>query len=78
MEDCDSSQDSGNELLGLQHHYLNALHVNICLKSKMDSLHTTSETSSTLLIRRFQLRLLHPLSLQMTTMLSPHPPLRLL
>jgi hypothetical protein len=46
MEDCDSSQDSGNELLGLQHHHFNALHANICLESKMDALHTPSETSS--------------------------------
>jgi len=46
-EDCDSSQDSGNELLDFQHHHLNTLHTTICLESKMDSLCTTSETAST-------------------------------
>jgi hypothetical protein len=45
MEDCDSSQDSGNEHLGIQHHHLNTLHANICFESKMDSLRSTSESS---------------------------------
>ncbi|KAJ6984032.1 hypothetical protein NC653_022297 [Populus alba x Populus x berolinensis] len=47
MEEGDSSQDSGNELLGLQHHHLNTLHATLCLESKMDSIRTTSETAST-------------------------------
>ncbi|KAJ6940680.1 hypothetical protein NC651_006725 [Populus alba x Populus x berolinensis] len=46
IEDCDSSQDSGNELLGLQHHHVTGLHATICLESKMDSLRTTSATFS--------------------------------
>ena len=46
-KDYDSSQDSGNELLGFQHHHLNTLQATICLESKMDSLRTTSETAST-------------------------------
>ena len=46
-EDYDSSQDSGNEFLGLQHHHLNTLNATLCLESKMDSLRTTSETTST-------------------------------
>ena len=45
MEDCDSSQESGNEHLGIQHHHINALHANICFESKMDSLRSTSESS---------------------------------
>ncbi|KAJ6904461.1 hypothetical protein NC652_022467 [Populus alba x Populus x berolinensis] len=46
-EEGDSSQDSGNELFGLQHHHLNTLHATLCLESKMDSIRTTSETAST-------------------------------
>jgi len=46
IEDCDSSQDSGNEPLGFQHHHVSDLHAPICLESKMDSLRTTSSTSS--------------------------------
>ena len=46
IEDCDSSQDSGNELLGFHHHHVSGLHATICLESKMDSLRTTSTTSS--------------------------------
>ncbi|KAG6783513.1 hypothetical protein POTOM_012962 [Populus tomentosa] len=46
IEDCDSSQDSGNKLLGLQHHHVTGLHATICLESKMDSLRTTSATFS--------------------------------
>jgi hypothetical protein len=45
MEDCDSSQEFGNEHLGIQHHHINALHANICFESKMDSLCSTSESS---------------------------------
>ncbi|KAJ6978393.1 hypothetical protein NC653_026708 [Populus alba x Populus x berolinensis] len=44
-DDC-SSQDSGNELLDLQHHHLNTMPT-ICLESKMDSLRTASASSST-------------------------------
>ncbi|KAJ6885174.1 hypothetical protein NC652_032006 [Populus alba x Populus x berolinensis] len=45
MEDCNSSQESGNEPLDIQHHHLSTLHANICLESKMDSLRSTSESS---------------------------------
>ena len=45
IEDCDSSQDSGNELLGLQNHHFNGLHATLCLESKMDSIRTSSATS---------------------------------
>ncbi|KAJ6934835.1 hypothetical protein NC651_009736 [Populus alba x Populus x berolinensis] len=45
MEDCDSSQDSGNEPLDIQPHHINTLHATICLESKMDSLRSTSESS---------------------------------
>ncbi|KAJ6938058.1 hypothetical protein NC651_004679 [Populus alba x Populus x berolinensis] len=47
IENCDSSQDSENELLGLQHHHVSGLHATVCLESKMDSLRTTSATFST-------------------------------
>jgi hypothetical protein len=46
IDDCDSSQDSGNEFLDLQHHHLTTMHASICLESKMDSLRTASANSS--------------------------------
>ncbi|KAJ6863782.1 hypothetical protein NC652_040355 [Populus alba x Populus x berolinensis] len=46
IDDCDSSQDSGNELLDLQHHHLTNMHASICLENKMDSLRTISANSS--------------------------------
>ncbi|KAJ6901049.1 hypothetical protein NC652_026983 [Populus alba x Populus x berolinensis] len=49
LDDCDSSPGSGNDFLGflgLQQHHLNDQHANLCLESKMDSLRTTSDTSS--------------------------------
>ncbi|KAJ6974534.1 hypothetical protein NC653_030589 [Populus alba x Populus x berolinensis] len=45
----DSSQESGNDFLGflgIQQLHLNDQHANLCLESKMDSLCTTSDTSS--------------------------------
>ncbi|KAJ6887634.1 hypothetical protein NC652_028790 [Populus alba x Populus x berolinensis] len=45
LEEYDSSQESGNEHHGIQHHHLNTLHENICFESKMDSLRSTSESS---------------------------------
>lgn len=46
IDDCDSSQDSGNEFLDLQHHHLTTMHASLCLESKMDSLRTASANSS--------------------------------
>ncbi|KAG6746525.1 hypothetical protein POTOM_051066 [Populus tomentosa] len=46
IDDCDSSQDSGNEFLDLQHHHLTTMHASLCLESKMDSLRTVSANSS--------------------------------
>lgn len=46
LDDCDSSQDSGNEFLDLQHHHLTTMHASLCLESKMDSLRTVSANSS--------------------------------
>jgi len=46
IDDCDSSQDSGNEFHDLQHHHLTTMHASLCLESKMDSLRTASANSS--------------------------------